>query len=85
MFRDHILGLELGFVLADSIGSPHFSLFVNDLAFATKVPTPHVCSRHTVHLYGSLQPDGQPLTLGGEVEEYLCLPVSSDRAPSGYE
>lgn len=45
----------------------------------------HLCKRPCrgdkrarVSAAGTRCPDGQPLTLGEEVEEYLCLPVSGD-------
>lgn len=60
----------------DASGHPFF-------AFPRKsVHTVCVC---TMRLYVSLLPDGQLLTLGEEVEEYLCLPVSSVTTSSGDE
>lgn len=46
VFWDYILGLKLEVVFAGCMrASPRFPLSVNDLAVATNVPTPHVCSR----------------------------------------
>lgn len=62
-----------------------FPISISDLAIPMKVPILCVYTRPMSGLYVSLLPDGQPLTLGEEVEEYLCLPVSSDTTPSGDE
>lgn len=84
VFRVHFLGLVVKFM--------HTIVFFYLFIFSCKTTLPlrrggkkAAAAALAVPRTFSLQPDGQPLTLGEEVEEYLCLPVSGDRAPSGYE